>query len=485
MEGGDTLLTPRILRAPMTLRAFVTGGTGFVGRRVVRRLLDGGWKVRALVLEAEGNRLPEDTNLEAAVGDVTRPETIRGRMDDVDGVFHLAALVESWVRKPEEFVRVNVTGTDHMIDDALPASVHRFVFQSSLSGIGVTPGVRIREDSPPGKVFGAYEESKAEAERHVAAAYRQRGLPAITLIPGVIMGPGDTRNTGKYLLSFVNGEWPGTFAEESVLPVVDVDDVARAHLQAYERGRVGERYIISGEDRKWGDLIRVASSISGTPVPSRHIGGRALWLASRAGEAWAHVTRASPRLPAWLADFLLTGAMMDNGKSIRELGMTYRPIEGTMRDAIEWFREEGLFPRRPPTGAAGRLGQPIENPPGSTEMDLESKTRDERRPAASGFARVRAGNARRVRKTSVVRASISSIRTQACGSRIRSAALFVRSRSCQRGTSSSAGMTRDRTMRAREQTFSEATGFSLCAIVELPTCDSASNASATSPISVR
>ena len=109
-----------------------------------------------------------------------------------------------------------------------------------------------------------------------------------------------------------------------------------------------------------------------------------MWLASRAGEAWAHVTRASPQLPAWLADFLLTGAMMDNDKSIRELGMTYRPIEGTMRDAIEWFREEGLFPRRPPTEAAGRLGQPIENPPGSTEMDLESKTSDERGPAAGG-----------------------------------------------------------------------------------------------------
>src|SRR5436853_5516730 len=89
MGEGDTLLTSRILPAAMTLRAFVTGGTGFVGRRVVRRLLDAGWKVRALVLESERNRLPEDANLEPAVGDVTRPETIRGLMNDVDGVFHL------------------------------------------------------------------------------------------------------------------------------------------------------------------------------------------------------------------------------------------------------------------------------------------------------------------------------------------------------------------------------------------------------------
>ena len=365
----------------MTLRAFVTGGTGFVGRRVVRHLLDAGWKVRALVLEQERTRLPGDPSLETAVGDVTRPETIRGLMDDVDGVFHLAALVESWVRNPEQYTRVNVTGTDHMIEEALRSSVHRFIFTSSLSGIGVTPGVRLREDSPPGKVFGAYEASKAEAERHVAAAYRQRGLPAITLIPSIILGPGDTRNTGKYLLSFVKGEWPGTFAEGSFLPVVDVEDVARAHLSAYERGRIGERYIISGEDRTWGDLIRIASSISGTPVPSRHIGSRALWLASRSGEAWARVTRTSPRLPAWLADFLLTGATMDNDKSIRELGMTYRPMEETIQNAIDWFREEGLFSARPPRGATGKLPLSIENPPAPTDMILGAKTPSESTPA--------------------------------------------------------------------------------------------------------
>src|SRR5947208_16703580 len=144
MGEGDTLLSSGFLPSAMTLRAFVTCGTGFVGRRVVRRLLDAGWKVRALVLESERNRLPEDANLEPAVGDVTRPETIRGLMDDVDGVFHLAALVEPWVRKPGEFTRVNVAGTDRMIDEAWRASVHRFVFTSSLSGIGVPPAVRSR-----------------------------------------------------------------------------------------------------------------------------------------------------------------------------------------------------------------------------------------------------------------------------------------------------------------------------------------------------
>src|SRR5947207_14750730 len=105
MGEGDTLLTSRILPAAMTLRAFVTGGTGFVGRRVVRRLLDAGWKVRALVLASERNRLPEDANLEPAVGDVTRPGTLRGLLNAVAGVLLLAALVDRCGRKAHDVAR--------------------------------------------------------------------------------------------------------------------------------------------------------------------------------------------------------------------------------------------------------------------------------------------------------------------------------------------------------------------------------------------
>src|SRR2546425_5226668 len=204
-------------------------------------------------------------------------------MDEADSVFHLAALVDSWVRDPRDYVRVNVEGTGHMIDEALRAAVPRFLFTSSMSGIGVTPGVVMREDSPAGKSFGPYERSKADAERLVSRAVRERGLPAITLIPSIVIGPGDTRNTGKFLLSYVKGEFPGTFAEDSVLPVVDADDVARAHALAYQRGRVGERYIISGENVPWGELLRMASIASGTPMPSRHIGGRGIPVAAPPG----------------------------------------------------------------------------------------------------------------------------------------------------------------------------------------------------------
>jgi len=302
-------------------------------------------------------------------------------MDDVDAVFHVAALVDSWIRRPQEFLRVNVEGTRHVIDEALRAAVPRFLFTSSMSGIGVTPGAVMREDSPPGRVFGPYEASKADAERLVAQAVRERGLPAITLIPSIVLGPGDTRNTGKFLLSFVNGELPGMFAEETVLPVVDVDDVARAHLAAYLHGRVGERYIISGENATWGELLRIASAASGTPIPSRHIGGRALWLASRAGEIAARVTRSPPRLPAWLADLFLTGASMDNTKSIRDLGMTYRPIAGSIGLAIDRFREEGLFETSHPRPAVSVPG-PFENPPATRGVAISSEPSNPAHPEA-------------------------------------------------------------------------------------------------------
>src|SRR2546425_37262 len=221
----------RTSRCPVVaLRAFVTGGAGFIGRHLVRVLLDGGWRVKAFILESERSHLPKDANLEPVVGDITKPSTLRGELDDADAVFHLAALVDSWVRDPQDYIRVNVEGTGHVVDESLRAAVPRFLFTSSMSGIGVTPGIVMREDSPPGKSFGPYEGSKADAERLVAKAVRERGLPAITLIPSIVIGPGDTRNTGKFLLSYVNGDFPGTFAESSVLPVVDADDVARATL---------------------------------------------------------------------------------------------------------------------------------------------------------------------------------------------------------------------------------------------------------------
>ncbi len=362
------------------LKAYVTGGTGFIGRRLVNRLLETGWYVRALALESDRTHLPSHENLEVIVGDVTKPESLRDTMQDMDAVFHAAALVESWIRDPRDYVRVNVEGTRHMIDEALRAAVPRFLFTSSMSGIGVTPGSVMREDSPPGRTFGPYEESKAAAERLVAKAVVERGLPAITLIPSIVIGPGDTRNTGKFLLSYVKGEFPGTFAEDSVLPVVDVDDVVRAHILAYSHGRVGERYIVSGENVTWGELLRLSSVASGTPVPSRHIGGRALWLASRTGEMLSRVTRSAPRLPAWVADFLLTGAAMDNTKSIQELGMTYRPIAGSIHDAIGWFRDEGLFEAPTPTPPAHTIPMPVDNPPVGPDVAFDSRILDSAPP---------------------------------------------------------------------------------------------------------
>src|SRR2546428_974816 len=112
----------------------------------------------------------------------------------------------------------------------------------------------------------------------------------------------------------------------------------------------------------------MASVASGTPMPSRRIGGRALRFAARTGELFSRVTRSPPRLPSWLADFLLTGASMDNGKSVRELGMTYRPIHQSICDSIAWFPDEGLFEGPPlPTAPEPAIPGPVQNPPGRAE----------------------------------------------------------------------------------------------------------------------
>src|SRR5256886_16107023 len=205
-------------------------------------LLDAGWSVKVFILESERSHLPKDPNLEPVVGDITKPSTLRGEMDETDAVLHLAALVDSWVRDPQDYVRVNVEGTGHLVDESLRAAVPRFLFTSSMSGIGVTPGVVMREDSPPGKAFGPYEESKAVAERLVAKAVRERGLPALPLIPSIVIGPGGTPNPGEFLLSYGKGEFPRPFPEGTVPPVVASDDVARPHPLPHHRRRMGARH---------------------------------------------------------------------------------------------------------------------------------------------------------------------------------------------------------------------------------------------------
>lgn len=367
----------------MSRRGFVTGATGFIGRRVVRVLLDAGWSVRALVLPGEGTEsLPP--SVEVVRGDVTAPETLRGAMDGVDAAFHLAALVSPWERDPREYDRVNVGGTRNVVAEALRARVPRFVFTSSMSGIGVQTGGVTREDSPPGRVFGRYEASKAGAERVVERAVAD-GLPAVTLIPSIVVGPGDTRNSGATLLSFVRGELPATFAEDSQLPMVSADNVARAHLLAAERGTIGSRYIISAENVPWGELLRIASRASGTPIPSRHVGPAAVKLASRMSGLRARVTRSPPKFPAWLADFMLAGAPMDNSRSIRELGLTYTSVARAIEAAIEWFREEGLFEGARPAPPPSVLdGARVENPAAPAEAALPD------RPPAGGVPAVSA-----------------------------------------------------------------------------------------------
>ncbi len=340
----------------------VTGATGFVGRRLVELLVSSGWRVRALVLPEEAGSSGLAEEVEVVPGDITRANSLAGTMDHADVVFHLAALVDSWRPDPREFQRVNVGGTRNVITEVLRARIPRFVFTSSLSGIGVRPGEVLREDSPAGRAFGRYEESKAEAERVVWEAVQNEGLSAVVVIPSIILGPGDVRNAGKFLLSFVRGDFPGTFAEDSILPVVSVDDVARGLLLAYEQGAAGSRYIISGQNARWGDILQMASELSGTPVPSRRIGPLTLRLASRVWEFQSRVTRTPPKFPAWLADFMLTGAPMDASRSVRELGMSYTPIREAIRAAIEWYRKEGLFAAASGQPASGLAPLHAENP---------------------------------------------------------------------------------------------------------------------------
>ena len=232
------------------MRTFVTGGTGFVGGAVVRCLVARGHSVRALVRRGSTTRQLDGMPVEEVEGDLENGESLRRGIDGCEWVFHVAALYSYWGHPWEEFYQVNVEGTRRILEACAEAGVSRVVYTSSISTLGLAQDHSpANEDTPSAlaDMIGSYKRSKFMAEE-VAREYGRKGLPVVVVNPAAPVGVGDHKPTptGQMILDFLRGRMFGFV--DTGLTIVDVDDVAVGHLLAAERGRVGERYILGGEN---------------------------------------------------------------------------------------------------------------------------------------------------------------------------------------------------------------------------------------------
>ncbi len=324
-------------------RVLVTGASGFVGSALTRALLARGVEVAALIQPGARTGNLAGLELERHVGDVRDAAVLARASAGARVVFHLAALYRFWPEDASEFYAVNVEGTRAVLAAAGAAGCERVVYTSTVATLGHDGPRPATEESFPRleRLRGAYERSKYVAE-HEALRAAARGLPVVLALPSAPFGPGDETPTptGRLVVDFLNGRVSGWI--DTVMNVVDVDDVAAGQILAAEQGAVGESYILGGENLALRDLLGLLAACTGLPAPRRKLPRAALLpLGYVAGALEGRVARRDPTVTATSARVALSRRPVDDGRARRELGYRSRPAAEALERAARWFFAHG------------------------------------------------------------------------------------------------------------------------------------------------
>ncbi len=329
------------------MRALVTGATGFVGAAVARALLAEGWSVSALVRAGSDRRNVASLALEQIVGDLTDPASLDRALEGCEAVFHVAADYRLWTPQPQELYRSNLEGTGKLLDAARRANIRRIIYTSSVATIGLPPDGRPgTEETPVGleDMIGHYKRSKFLAEeraRRAAAA----GAPVVIVNPSTPIGPGDVKPTptGQIVLDAARGRTPAYV--DTGLNVVHVDDVAAGHLLAFHRGRIGERYILGGEDMSLRQILTLIAQLAGRSPPRIRLPHAAVLPVAHVAELFARLTGRPTRITVEGVRMARKRMFFSSEKAARELGYRWRAPGEAFADALRWFKENGYLSR--------------------------------------------------------------------------------------------------------------------------------------------
>lgn len=340
--GKNSLRTGRLGGTVTTL---VTGGSGFVGAAVVRKLLATGHSVRVLVRPESDRRNLSGFPIETVTGDLLDPPSLARAVAGCGTVFHVAADYRLWVPDPAVMYDTNVGGTRNLLRAALRAGAERIVYTSSVATLGHTPdGSPADEEtlSHLEEMIGPYKRSKFLAEVAVRELVRDEGLPAVIVNPSAPVGPGDVKPTptGRVVVDAASGRIPAYV--DTGLNVVHVDDVAEGHLLALTRGRKGERYILGGTNMTLREILEMVAGIAGRKTPRLRLPYGLVLPAAYLMEGWARISGGQePRATVDSIRMSKQRMFYSSEKAKRELGYAPRPPGEAFRDALEWFRGNG------------------------------------------------------------------------------------------------------------------------------------------------
>jgi dihydroflavonol-4-reductase len=333
--------TPVFLSSSAVL---VTGASGFLGSAIAAALRARGHSVRVLVRPSSPR-----TNLDPAdvvcEGDLRDRASLAAALKGARFLFHAAADYRLWARNPEEIERNNVEGTRLIMEEALGAGVERIIYTSSVATLKLSKGAASTEDKPlaEGEGIGAYKRSKVAAERLVEAMIQRDGLPAVIVNPSTPIGPRDVRPTptGRIIVEAASGRMPAFV--DTGLNLAHVDDVAAGHVAALDRGRIGERYILGGDNVYLADMLADIARLVGRRPPTVKLPRSLLYPVAYGAEVLASLRGVEPFITMDGLRMARHLMFFDDSKARRELGYVSRSYREGLADATAWFRTHGYI----------------------------------------------------------------------------------------------------------------------------------------------
>jgi dihydroflavonol-4-reductase len=323
----------------------VTGATGFVGSAVARALLARGHPVRVLARPNSDRRNLAGLAVEIAEGAMEDPRSLARAVAGCRYVYHVAADYRIWVPDPAPMFRANVDGTRDLLTAALEAGAERVVYTSSVATLGLVAGGSADEETPSrlDDMIGPYKRSKFAAEEVARGLAREHGLPVVIVNPSTPVGPGDIKPTptGRLIVEAARGQMPAFV--DTGLNIVHVDDVAEGHLAAAEKGRIGERYILGGENLALAEILAGVAQAVGRRPPWLRVPHSVLFPVAIGAELAARVTGRDPFVTLDGVRMSRKKMYFSSEKASRELGYAPRPAREAIADAVSWFGANGYL----------------------------------------------------------------------------------------------------------------------------------------------
>ncbi|MGZ5344427.1 MAG: NAD-dependent epimerase/dehydratase family protein [Actinomycetota bacterium] len=329
--------------APASDRVFVTGGSGFIGGALVKRLVDEGRHVLALARSADAVGTLGAAGAEPVRGGLESSSTLLAAMRGCGTVFHVAGVNATCLRDPSEMLHANIDGVAAVIRAAASAGVGRVVHTSSAATIGEPEGVVAREDTAHrGWFLSDYERSKFLGERRALDLGTTLGIDVVSVNPSSVQGPGRIEGSARLLIDLVNGKLP--VLVDTHLSIVDIDDCTEAHLLAETHGVAGRRYLVSGASLTTPEAVQLLRDACGHPKRARYAPRSVITFAGAFGGVLTWLTHRDLPLCSESTRVLLHGHRYDGSLAERELGLAYTPVEETVRRTLAWYAQQGLAP---------------------------------------------------------------------------------------------------------------------------------------------